>query len=37
VRDLVRTQLGGVITMDREHGTIVRLSLPARRPGSWAR
>ena len=37
VRDLVRTQLGGVITMTRDRGTVVRLSLPARRPGSWAR
>jgi two-component sensor histidine kinase len=37
VRDLVRTQLGGVITMAREQGTIVRISLPARRPGSWTR
>jgi two-component sensor histidine kinase len=37
VRDLVRTQLGGDITMVRDHGTMVQLSLPARRQGSWAR
>jgi two-component sensor histidine kinase len=37
VRDLVRTQLGGVITMARDHGTIVQLRIPARREGSWAR
>jgi two-component sensor histidine kinase len=37
VRDLVRTQLGGVITMSREQGTIVRLRVPTRRQGSGAR
>jgi two-component system, sensor histidine kinase PdtaS len=37
VRDLVRTQLGGVITMARDHGTTVQLRLPVRREGSWAR
>ena len=30
VRDLVRTQLGGTITMADDLGTVVRLSLPAR-------
>jgi two-component sensor histidine kinase len=37
VRDLVRTQLGGVITMTRDHGTIVQLRLPVRPGTSWAR
>jgi two-component system, sensor histidine kinase PdtaS len=37
VRDLVRTQLGGVITMTRDHGTIVQLRLPVRPGSSWAR
>jgi two-component sensor histidine kinase len=37
VRDLVRTQLGGEITMARDGGTLVRLSLPSRRQVSWTR
>ena len=31
VRDLIRTQLGGTITMETEGGTIVRLDIPSRR------
>jgi len=30
VRDLVRTQLGGTITMKRDHGTVARLEIPVR-------
>ena len=30
VRDLVRTQLGGTITMTSDHGTIARVELPVR-------
>jgi two-component sensor histidine kinase len=34
VRDLVRSQLGGTITMDSDEGTVVRLNIPANgRPG----
>lgn len=31
VRDLVRTQLAGTITMDSEHGTVARVEIPLRR------
>ncbi len=37
VRDLVRTQLGGTITMTRDHGTLVRLEVPGpKRPAKAA-
>ena len=31
VRDLIRSQLGGTITMETDGGTIVRLDIPSRR------
>ncbi len=35
VRDLVRSQLGGTITMDSDEGTVVRLGVPVNgRPGA---
>ncbi len=37
VRDLVRTQLEGTITMTRDHGTLVRLEVPgSKRPSTAA-
>ncbi len=34
VRDLVRSQLGGTISMDSDGGTVVRLAIPVVRPSS---